>query len=243
MEIYLVRHGEQRIYEMEWSIDLLNPYVTGEKEVGLTNKGQRDAHQVADFFGQHKIQAVYASDTLRTRETAVYTAEAVDKSVRVLPDLGEINPGRMRPDSSLKYFLSLVSSGKVQRYTPEFAYKFGADGVKGAVASKYLFDWMRGKTEGGENIADVLERIEWALMTMVRDNRPDGGPVVAFCHGYFILFTAITLFFRDKRNLLPYMRQWIVRSGSITHLNYLTEEQTLRLISFARTDHLNPGVA
>jgi len=238
MEIYLVRHGEQRIYEMQWSIDLLNPYVTGDKEVGLTRKGLKDAHQVAAFFRPFKVQRVYASDTLRTRETAGYTADAAALPVRVLRDLGEINPGRMRSDGSLKYFLNLVNSGKVQRYTPDFAYKYGVDGVKGIVASKYLFDWLRGKTEGGENIADVLERIEWALMTMVRDNRPDGGPIVAFCHGYFILFAAVTLFFRDKRNLFPYMRQWIVRSGSITRLNYLPEEQTFRLISFARTDHL-----
>ena len=238
MDIYLVRHGEQQVYEMQWTIDLLNPYVTGEKEVGLTVKGLKDARQVAAFFRPLQVQAIYASDTLRTRETAAYTAEAAGRPVRILRDLREINPGRMRPDSSLKHFLALVNSGRVQRFTPDFGYSFGVDGVKGIVEAKYLVDWFRGKTEGGENVADVLERIEGAITAIIRENRADGGPVAVFCHGYFILFAAVALFFRDKRNLFPYVRQWIVRSGSVTHLRYLPKEKTVKLIDFARSDHL-----
>ncbi|PIR98232.1 MAG: hypothetical protein COT89_00800 [Candidatus Colwellbacteria bacterium CG10_big_fil_rev_8_21_14_0_10_42_22] len=60
--IYLVRHGESEAN--------VNKIVQGHTNSPLTEKGERQAEEVADVFKGVKFDAIYSSDLDRTRRTA-----------------------------------------------------------------------------------------------------------------------------------------------------------------------------
>jgi broad specificity phosphatase PhoE len=60
---------------------------------GLTEEGQAQAEQLAHQLSRNNFDAVYASDMVRTQETAQPLAHALGKRVEILPGLREINAG------------------------------------------------------------------------------------------------------------------------------------------------------
>jgi broad specificity phosphatase PhoE len=60
---------------------------------GLTEEGQAQAEQLAHQLSRNNFDAVYASNMVRTQETAQPLAQALGKRVEVLPGLREINAG------------------------------------------------------------------------------------------------------------------------------------------------------
>lgn len=78
MKIILVRHGE---------ID--NAYLkcyNGHNNIGLSEKGEREAHSLAEHFKEQAFDAVYCSDLLRARATlapfALGTSPCYTKKLR-----------------------------------------------------------------------------------------------------------------------------------------------------------------
>jgi len=59
----------------------------------LTEEGQAQAEQLAHQLSRNNFDAVYASDMVRTQQTAQPLAQALDKRVEILPGLREINAG------------------------------------------------------------------------------------------------------------------------------------------------------
>ena len=237
--IYLVRHGEPWVYDLQWSMEVLNPYMTGRKRVGLTARGRREAKRVADFFSGRPIRRIYSSRFKRTRQTALETVEALGLDITILDSLGEINVGQMRPDSRMRHFFRILGSGRIQAHFPLFAYDLAVDSVKGIVASWYMFDWLRGRNIEGESILDAIGRIRDALDTMKKDSIDLGGPVVAFTHGYFIFWAAVLLLLGNRKaDLMPYMKPLAVRSGSITKLGFDSDNERLKVLYVGRTRHL-----
>lgn len=59
----------------------------------LTEDGQAQAEQLAHQLSRNKFDAVYASDMVRTQETAQPLAQALGKRVEILPGLREIDAG------------------------------------------------------------------------------------------------------------------------------------------------------
>jgi broad specificity phosphatase PhoE len=59
----------------------------------LTEDGQSQAEQLAHQLSRNNFDAVYASDMVRTEETAQPLAHALGKQVEILPGLREINAG------------------------------------------------------------------------------------------------------------------------------------------------------
>ncbi|MGA8545104.1 MAG: histidine phosphatase family protein [Mycobacterium sp.] len=59
----------------------------------LTEDGQAQAEQLAHQLSRNNFDAVYASDMVRTQETAEPLAHALGKRVEILPGLREINAG------------------------------------------------------------------------------------------------------------------------------------------------------
>jgi len=60
----------------------------------LTEEGQGQAEQLAHQLARNNFDGVYASDMVRTQQTAEPLAHALGKSVEILPGLREIEAGR-----------------------------------------------------------------------------------------------------------------------------------------------------
>ena len=60
----------------------------------LTEEGQGQAEQLAHQLARNNFDGVYASDMVRTQQTAAPLAHALGKPVNILPGLREIDAGR-----------------------------------------------------------------------------------------------------------------------------------------------------
>ncbi|MTI79450.1 MAG: alpha-ribazole phosphatase [Firmicutes bacterium] len=83
--IYLVRHGET-----EWNA--LKKF-QGHSDISLSDVGRLQATRLANHMVKYKIDAAYASDLSRARETAEIIAEKFDIPVVCKKQLREINFG------------------------------------------------------------------------------------------------------------------------------------------------------
>ena len=59
----------------------------------LTEEGQAQAEQLAHQLSRNNFDGIYASDMVRTQQTAQPLAQALDKRVEILPGLREIDAG------------------------------------------------------------------------------------------------------------------------------------------------------
>jgi len=84
-ELLLVRHGET-----DWNAE---GKLQGHTDRPLNDYGRRQAQALADKLAGESIDAVYASDLSRARETAEILGEKLGLTVAVDPDLREKNWG------------------------------------------------------------------------------------------------------------------------------------------------------
>jgi uncharacterized phosphatase len=84
-ELLLVRHGET-----DWNAE---GKLQGHTDRPLNDYGRRQARALADRLAGENIDAVYASDLSRARETAEIVGEKLGLTVAVDPDLREKNWG------------------------------------------------------------------------------------------------------------------------------------------------------
>jgi broad specificity phosphatase PhoE len=79
---------------------------------GLTEEGRRQAQELAESLGDKDFDGVYASDMVRTQQTAAPLAEELGEQVEVLPGLREIEAGwfegRPEADAATTYFVAPV---------------------------------------------------------------------------------------------------------------------------------------
>ncbi|WP_034912142.1 2,3-diphosphoglycerate-dependent phosphoglycerate mutase GpmB [Erwinia sp. 9145] len=85
LQVYLVRHGETL-----WNAARR---IQGQSDSALTEKGERQAHQVGERVKNLGITHVIASDLGRTRRTAEIIADACGCEVILDPRLRELNMG------------------------------------------------------------------------------------------------------------------------------------------------------
>lgn len=85
LQVYLVRHGET-----QWNAERR---IQGQSDSALTEKGERQAWQVAERVKSLGITHVIASDLGRTRRTAEIIAQACGCDVLLDPRLRELNMG------------------------------------------------------------------------------------------------------------------------------------------------------
>jgi len=82
-----IRHAESQSN----AAHLINTDVPGPS---LTEEGQGQAEQLAHQLSRNNFDDVYASDMVRTQETAAPLAHALGKRVEILPGLREIEAGK-----------------------------------------------------------------------------------------------------------------------------------------------------
>jgi probable phosphoglycerate mutase len=83
--LLLVRHGET-----DWNAE---GKLQGHTDRPLNDYGRRQARALADRLAEESIEAIYASDLSRARETAEILGEKLGLPVAVDPDLREKNWG------------------------------------------------------------------------------------------------------------------------------------------------------
>lgn len=79
--LLLVRHGET-----DWNAD---GRLQGQTDRPLSEFGRRQARQLAEELAGEELDAIYASDLARARETAQIVAEGLGLPVALDPDLRE----------------------------------------------------------------------------------------------------------------------------------------------------------
>jgi broad specificity phosphatase PhoE len=79
--LLLVRHGET-----DWNAD---GRLQGQTDRPLSDFGRRQARQLADELADEQLEAIYASDLARARETAEIVGELLALPVALDPDLRE----------------------------------------------------------------------------------------------------------------------------------------------------------
>jgi broad specificity phosphatase PhoE len=84
--ITFIRHAES----LANASNLINTDIPGPS---LSEKGQGQAEELAHQLSRNNFDAIYASDIVRTQQTAAPLARALGKHVEILPGLREINAG------------------------------------------------------------------------------------------------------------------------------------------------------
>lgn len=100
MTLTLIRHAESEGN----ASGFINTAVPGP---GLTAKGEQQAQKVADTLRGKDFDGVYASDMIRTQQTAAPLAKDLDEQVQILPGLREIEAGWFegKPDADAASYM------------------------------------------------------------------------------------------------------------------------------------------
>ncbi|MCW5951840.1 MAG: histidine phosphatase family protein [Propionibacteriaceae bacterium] len=106
MRLILVRHGRTSS-----NVGLLLD--TGEPGADLDEHGRRQAEALVRRLADHRIDAIFASNLVRTQQTAAPVAAARGLTVRVLPGLREVPAGEdeMSADAT-RYIGAMIAWGQ-----------------------------------------------------------------------------------------------------------------------------------
>jgi broad specificity phosphatase PhoE len=151
--LILIRHGET-----DWNVE--NRW-QGQADVPLNANGRAQAHQVAERLKNDGLQAIYASDLERTRETARELTRVTGLEVRLDPRLREIHQGDWQ---------GMLASEIETRYAWFFQNR--PDNL------------LESAPPGGETIGQVQARVIAAIQDIVQAH--PGGSVAVVSHGFAI---------------------------------------------------------
>ncbi|MFA5629271.1 MAG: histidine phosphatase family protein [Dehalococcoidales bacterium] len=155
LKIMLVRHGET-----DWN--RVKRVQGGSSDVPLNNIGEQQAKGLGKMLSQEKIKAVFSSPLQRAAVTAEEIAILHNTSVEVVPDLREIEAGKLE---------GVLSADLGKRF------------------SEYLFNEDETvKIPGGESLAEVQERV-WNFIEDLTA-RYNESTVVLVSH-YFVILSVI----------------------------------------------------
>lgn len=199
--VLFCRHGatdypEDRFYPNGSSIGL-------QKEPGLNEQGLVQAQQLAKYFADlGKLDALYVSPTLRTRQTIEPIAQGMGIPVTVIHELKERVMGEWEG----------CSAEEVQQKDPE--------------------GWKRWKTEplsftppGGESLQDFSHRVIQAVNLIVEK---EAGRTVVVTHvGPIRVVTAAALGIP-----LENCKRLVVAPGSVTRIHYTRSWPNLVLFGY-----------
>ena len=151
--IWLLRHAEAE--------GNLYRRIHGCTDSGLTELGFRQLKPLGERFAGVPLDAVYASDLRRAQQTAAALAEPKGLTVRILPELREVNMGAWEDQCW----------GYVARFEPEQYRALNKDPAKFTVP-------------GCEPYEVSVRRILGAVRQIAAEN--PGGEVAAVAHGCII---------------------------------------------------------
>ncbi len=207
MHLYLIRHGESYVNLPDWQ--------DGNRDMGLTPRGQAQAKALAAWLKQHirRPDALYASTMLRARETA--------EMVRQTYDLPLIFDTRLREIGNNRLDHAPWPSDGLPNYADYWA-------------SARPFASLTPSVEGGESMMHFRTRVGSFLEDLLELYR--GQAVMAICHGFVIDMVFDIAFNIGARR---YCEVWTGNTG-LSHFEYieLPGRETWRLHAHNRIEHL-----
>jgi hypothetical protein len=195
-----VRHGESG------DMTVVNTLVPGPD---LTDTGEQQADDLVKVLSGNGIDDIYASAMIRSQETAMPLAEALNLPIQVLPGLNEIDAGIFEgipvnvgdlPLGGALYLLAPLAWTLGFDFVPQLGSTVDPNGIafdesfSGAVQS--IYDGSVGSDTG--NITDAVFSHEGAIAiwTLMNVNNPD--------------FSLVLQEFLNTGELLPYTGQVVV---------------------------------
>lgn len=136
MRIYLVRHGETELNQKKCYY--------GHMDVGLSEKGVKQAKAIGAFFRNHSFDVVVSSPLIRAVKTAEYILGGREQKIVVDERLSEQNFG---------IFEGFTYEQLLERYPDEF--------------QSWNQDFSGYRIPGGESFSDVRDRIDNYLKELI----------------------------------------------------------------------------
>lgn len=148
--MYLIRHGATAQNEQR-PVILQGHGINGP----LSERGEQQAREVAEFMASRPLVAVYASPMLRAQQTAQAIAERHGLPLRTLADLHEVNVGHWEGKS----WPEIMNSERdaYDRFIADPTYPY----------------------RGGESLQNVLERVERHFQLLLDKHAGESFAVVA----------------------------------------------------------------
>jgi|SRR3989338_1125347 len=143
MRIFLVRHGQT-----DWNVQDKAQYT---RAVPLNKTGKEQAINLSKQFKDVQLTHVYASPTLRTRQTAHAISQAHNIKVIDLPNFVERNPGT----------LTGLTTVEIRKQIPDIDKQRELQGI----------DWR--PPGNGETIRELITRVIHAWKTVLEEHNPN----------------------------------------------------------------------
>ena len=216
MNLYLIRHGQSYVNLPDWA--------EGNTDTALTDLGRRQARALASYFPQEVsgIDTLYASDMARAKETAEALAAPYGTKPTFDSRLREVGNNRLDhtpfPNDALpKDYAEFW--GSARPFTSLMKESEGGE------------SWMHFRMRVGQFIEDLVEK-----HYKPSEQHPEGGTVVAVCHGG-VIEAAINHVFNIGH--WQHCEVWMRNTG-VTRLEYVNhpERESWRLHYLNRIDHL-----
>jgi len=140
--LYLLRHGAT-------DYNLRRPPVLQGRTVdlGLSDEGKRQSQRLARFLEHARLASIYSSDLKRARETAEIVARPHRLDIAIRPELAEVDVGNWESRSWIG----------IEQAEPEAYRLFHDDAGTHGYA-------------GGENLAQVLQRVQGVFDEILANN-------------------------------------------------------------------------
>jgi alpha-ribazole phosphatase len=209
--LFLIRHGEnQTNIEKTFSYKIV--------DLPLTEKGNLQAQQTAEYFDNHTIQAIYSSPLQRAMQTAQIISNRLKvQPIIVMPEFLEFNYGSLDGKPRIKE--------NIEQYVP------------------VLIEWVKGNLDSrfpeGENGFEFYRRV-FSGLGQIAKNHPGRNSIV-ISHG-----GPINFFVHKLCTNAPWDRLFTkeIKNGSISEVSIILENDEIKgeLVSWANIDHLN-GIA
>jgi broad specificity phosphatase PhoE len=214
------------------SLEDLNRIYNQEDEAGLSDRGRREAAEVAAVLAAASPDALYSSPMLRARETGAVCAERLGMPLAIDEGIRELRTGYL-PESSRE--ARLVSA--LMRL-PLLPLERKKALVGGLTIPLYFRAWRQGTSLGGESPTELSARIARFLGRLEREHHDDAH-VAVFAHGYLIF----TLALQVARGPLERARLWAspyIPNGSVTEIRIDGDRR--ELVRFADARHIGPRI-
>jgi len=213
------------------SLEDLNRIYNQENEAGLSERGRREASQVAALLAAASPDALYSSPMLRARETGEVCADRLGMSLEIDEGIRELRTGYL-PESSREARLIAALMG-----VPLLPFERKKALVGALTIPLYFRAWRQGTSLGGESPTELSARIARFLDRLEREQDEDAH-VAVFAHGYLIF----TLALEAARGSLERARLWAspyIPNGSVTEIRM--HGGSRELVRFADARHIGPG--
>lgn len=190
------------------SVGNLNHAFLGHTDLPLTELGRRQAEKASDYLKILSPDVIYASDLKRAYETALPTAKKTNLPIIKKENLREIYAGEWEN----------ADFDKLPLIDPE---NFSA----------WLNSFHEARPRGGESVAELMERIKKAVLTIAEEN-PEK-TIFIFTHATPVRLFAAFCEGKKKEdwNLVPW-----APNTSTTHVKY--ENGTFTLLEYGKADYL-----